>query len=296
MTTTTTEPAVRELSSLPGTLGLYARAVRPRPRRHAPLAGEGAVQLRGAVPDPERLRAYREVCGYAAGGDRLPAAFPHLTAFPLSMALMTARDFPLPVLGLVHLANRVEQVRPITPDESLDHLVRSTAPRQHSKGRVFEIVAEARAAGSADVVWRSVSTYLHRGPGGGAAPRTVEEDLPPALLEETWPLAPDLGRRYGAVSGDRNPIHLHPLAARLFGFRRAIAHGMWSKARALAALEQAEGGLPDAFTVGVDFRRPVLLPGSVRFAAARIGGNGWAFHVTDPSGAQRHLLGRLNPH
>jgi acyl dehydratase len=79
----------------------------------------------------------------------------------------------------------------------------------------------------------------------------------------TWKLPGDLGRRYGAISGDRNPIHLHALSARLFGFKQAIAHGMWTKARALAALEP----LPDAYTVDVEFKKPIFLPGRVTFAA-----------------------------
>ena len=78
-----------------------------------------------------------------------------------------------------------------------------------------------------------------------------------------WKLPEDLGRRYGSVSGDRNPIHLHQYTAKLFGFPRAIAHGMWTKARALAALEST---LPDAYTVDVSFRKPILLPGRVTFA------------------------------
>ena len=83
---------------------------------------------------------------------------------------------------------------------------------------------------------------------------------------EEWRLPGDLGRRYGGVSGDRNPIHVHALSARLFGFPRAIAHGMWTKARCLAALAAT---LPDAYTVQVDFRKPIFLPGSVAFARSR---------------------------
>ncbi|MPY64155.1 MaoC family dehydratase, partial [Streptomyces spongiae] len=77
-----------------------------------------------------------------------------------------------------------------------------------------------------------------------------------------WHLAGDVGRRYGAASGDRNPIHLHPLTARLFGFPRAIAHGMWTVARCLA-----EHGTPGAAFVRAEFRAPVLLPGTVTYAA-----------------------------
>jgi len=77
-----------------------------------------------------------------------------------------------------------------------------------------------------------------------------------------WRLAGDVGRRYGAASGDRNPIHLYPLTARLFGFRRAIAHGMWTVARCLAA-----HGTPAAAVLRADFRAPVPLPGTVTYAA-----------------------------
>ena len=52
-------------------------------------------------------------------------------------------------------------------------------------------------------------------------------------------------------------------AAKPFGFERAIAHGMWTKARCLAALR-----LPDAFTADVRFKKPILLPSTVTFGEA----------------------------
>ena len=83
-----------------------------------------------------------------------------------------------------------------------------------------------------------------------------------------WKLGGDLGRRYAAVSGDRNPIHMHALTAKPLGFPAAIAHGMWTKARCLAALEPR---LPDSFTAEVAFRRPILLPGRVEFSSRPAG-------------------------
>ncbi len=90
------------------------------------------------------------------------------------------------------------------------------------------------------------------------------------------------------MSGDHNPIHLYGLTAKAFGFPRQIAHGMWSKARCLAALE---GRLPDAVTVEVAFRKPILLPGTVAFGARRTEG-GYAFSLTRPKDGAPHLLGR----
>ena len=106
----------------------------------------------------------------------------------------------------------------------------------------------------------------------------------------TWALPGDLGRRYGSVSGDLNPIHMHPLSARLFGFKSAIAHGMWTKARCLAALESR---LPDAFTVETAFKKPIFLPGKVEFCEED--GPGAAFNVRfgvrDPRDGRSHLDG-----
>ena len=78
-----------------------------------------------------------------------------------------------------------------------------------------------------------------------------------------WKLPADLGRTYAGVSGDHNPIHLYPLTAKALGFPRQIAHGMWTLARSIAAIENR---LPDAVTVEVAFKKPVFLPGTVAFA------------------------------
>jgi acyl dehydratase len=97
----------------------------------------------------------------------------------------------------------------------------------------------------------------------------------------------DIGRRYGAVSGDRNPIHLHGWSAKLFGMPRPIAHGMWLKARCLAELEPT---LPDAFSVAVRFKLPLFLPAQVAF-----GRTDGAFEVRDASSGKPHLGGTLSP-
>ena len=89
---------------------------------------------------------------------------------------------------------------------------------------------------------------------------------PTAQPAAVWRVPADIGRRYADVSGDHNPIHLHPLTARLFGFRRAIAHGMWSMARCLAFYE---GRLPAAYTVDVRFKLPILLPATVALIRRR---------------------------
>ncbi|NEE34966.1 hypothetical protein G3M53_57270, partial [Streptomyces sp. SID7982] len=147
------------------------------------------------------------------------------------------------------------------------------------------MVTEARVGG--ELVWESRSGYLsrHATADADASPRSAPDavgDLP-AVAE--WRLPGDLGRRYGAVSGDRNPIHLHPLTARLFGFPRAIAHGMWTAARCLA--EAGDGA--EIRSVRAEFRAPVLLPATVTYAADPTGGS---FALRGAKG-RVHLVGTV---
>jgi len=269
--------ATRPLTRPPGTLGLSVRAalpLLPGASRLPFVAGAGdevpAVQLtlEHLTFSPERLAGYAHLCGFPLGNE-LPGTAPHLLAFPLHLALMADGRFPFPPVGLVHVRNRITASRPIEATEPLDVAVRATPAEPHPRGQVFSLVTEVSADG--ERVWEEHSTMLHRdgssnGGGSGAGPLASTTELTDCA---NWQLPEDLGRRYAAVSGDRNPIHLHAYTAKLFGFPRAIAHGMWTKARCLAALAPT---LPASYSVEVQFRKPILLPGRVSFAQATSGG------------------------
>ncbi|MCB0875242.1 MAG: hypothetical protein KDB46_03505 [Solirubrobacterales bacterium] len=277
------------LAAVPGT-GLLGRLpLVPGPRgRELPPEG---LSVAGVATDASALAAYCRACGLTLRNE-IPATWPHVLSFPLQMALMSAGSFPFPLIGLVHLDNEIVQRRPVGLGERLDLEVRATGLRPHPKGRAFSLLVRARVGG--EDVWEERGTILHRGAGDPGAEPEAGPDPPGDDVPDSaeWRLPGDLGRRYAAVSGDRNPIHLHPLAARALGFPRPIAHGMWTKARALA---QLEGRIPSAFRVAVSFRRPVLLPGTVRFAASARGRD-LAFAVRG-SGRERplHLAGELSP-
>jgi acyl dehydratase len=166
--------------------------------------------------------------------------------------------------------------------------VRAEDLEPHERGTQFAMAAHARVG--EELVWSSRNVYLHRHgkPSGGGSP-SKEREAPggPGRISAHWRVPEDIGRRYGAVSGDRNPIHLHGWSARLFGMPRPIAHGMWVKARCLAELEPT---LPDAFSVEVRFKLPLFLPAQVAFGV-RDGG----FEVRDASSGKPHLTGTLSP-
>jgi acyl dehydratase len=293
----------RTMRKAPGMLPLFARAgaaMIPGASR-LPLIGSGqrsdevpgtTLVLEDATIDRDRLFSYDRVCGFPVR-DQLASTFPHVLAFPLHLQLMTDPAFPFPALGLVHIENAITQHRPILADETLTIRVSATPLEPHPRGRKFGLVSEARV--DDELVWEETSTILKRERSGDAKqehsgeakPSDAEpEDLP---VTATWRLPGDLGRRYGSVSGDMNPIHIHPLTARLFGFPTAIAHGMWTKARCLAALGPH---LPDRFRVEVSFRRPILLPATVEFSERR-DQTGMTFAVMGAGKHTPHLHGRV---
>lgn len=258
-----------------------------------------------AVANLDALAAYSQVCGYTLRGT-LPVTWPHNAAFALHMRIVTDGGFPFGPMGLVHIANEITQHRPIGVTESLALRVRTSDLVSHPKGSAFSLLSEARVGD--ELVWEERSTMLKRGSANGAgddgdgtsktgerARREADRgwvksgDLPP--IAAWWTLPGDLGARYGSVSGDRNPIHLHGLTAKPFGFPGAIAHGMWTKARCLAALEAR---LPDAYTVGVRFGKPVVLPTRIGFAHSSGERPGETnFCVLPSHGSSHHLRGSV---
>ncbi len=299
--------ADRKLSGSPSMLPLFARAslaAVPGAGRLPWVGGGGgevpdqALVRSDVAVDPDRLAAYDRVCGFDLS-DTLPPTYPHMLAFPMHLALITDGRFPLSAMGLVHIANSITVHRPLRASELLSLRVWATPLQPHPRGRRFTVRTEARVG--EELVWEEASTNLSRGkpPAGADAATAPGPEIPsggdlPAVA--TWRCPGDLGRRYGSVSGDLNPIHVHALSARLFGFPSAIAHGMWTKARCLAALHTQ---LPPAYTVEVAFRKPILLPASVTFAEAPgpagAGSGSIAFGVRDAKRGTAHLDGLVTP-
>jgi acyl dehydratase len=290
--------SVEELSAMPRLGRLYGRAIKGglwRGPTRSVLPDTELVVTDVAV-DRQRLADYDRVCGFTLS-DQLPGTYPHVLAFPLSMELMSRPDFPVPLVGLVHVANRIELSGPLRATDRFEVRVRAEDLRARDRGRRVDLVAEARVAGTR--VWRGRSTYLHRERrrhGASTKPAGTDpsadantEGMPGGLL---WRVPSDIGQRYAVVSGDRNPIHTSRLAARALGFPRPIAHGMWTTARCLAAVQNR---LPDQYAVDVAFKQPIMLPATVRFVAkpVRAPADGWRLDVRSDHNGRPHLIGEI---
>lgn len=276
-----------ELPRLPAAGPLYRRAVLGSlpglGGRRADTVPDVALTVRGVTVDRAHLSDYDRVCGFRLT-DPLPGTYPHVMGFPLALKLITAPDFPIPLTGVVHVGNRITVHRPVDAGETLDFTVHAEHLRPHPRGRQLDVVLVGSVEGAE--VWRGVSTYLGRERSAdGGARRDRGEPPPPPAGSALWRVTPRVGTDYARVSGDHNPIHTSRIGARLLGYLRPIAHGMWSKARCLAALASR---LPAAYTVEVAFKLPVPLPSTVVFSRTD---QGFALH--DARTGRPHLVGSL---
>jgi acyl dehydratase len=275
----------RELPGPPALSTLYARSLL-RPAARSVDFPRTTVSVRDAHVDVDRLAAFCRSTGFPVR-DTLPLPFPHLIGFGLQVDLMVREAFPFTLLGLVHVGQSFEQTRALSVEERFDVGVRAVGMNAHRRGATVDLLTEVRAG--SETVWTGRSRYLARGvswPGRAQEPERIPAPEGQGTL---WRVPADTGRRWAAVSGDVNPIHLSAVTARLLGFRRALAHGMWTASRSLASI----GGHPSgAARFEVEFGRPLLLPTTVRHVA-RETPDGWSTAVRSRDGSTVHLAARL---
>jgi acyl dehydratase len=278
------------IEHLPKPAALYGRALSGllKRGREAPLPPLRFVRP-SVTLEEAALDRYARVCGFIPE-QGMPFTFPHLLAFPLHLLMLTDPAFPWPALGLVHLANSVHLRKPLDAGDVLRVEVEFGALLRHDKGQAF--VLHSRLYRRGEAVWDGDSVYLKRGAraqGDPLAPLDIDRD---ALTRQArWQLPPQLGRDYAKASGDYNPIHLTALSARAFGFPRAIAHGMWTLARAASALQPPKR-LASAAISG-EFKLPMLLPGEASLWSASPLATARELEVRDVAGAKPHLRGRF---
>ena len=281
---------------LPSAFRYFPRAVFGRRSALVP-SGQGVPRLEGEVESvlasARHLARYREICGFADDG-RLPLTYPHVLAMPLQFAILTHPRFPVRIMGLVHIANEVEQSRLLPADRSYGLRSWVEGHRESDRGHEFDLHTSledgqgtawlekstllARRAASGKPASRGARQALrYEKPGQGDPTTTADIDVPRSM-----------GRRYGWLSGDLNPIHLGDRGARLFGFERAVAHGMWSMARALAELGPAV--LAPPVRVQVEFKFPLFMPAVARLEHWQRDGRR-VFVLKDAPGGRPHLAG-----
>ena len=250
-----------------------------------PLPGL-STQVSALHINPEHLHSYQELCGFEASA-KLPATYLHMLAFPLFLNILIQQDFPMKAMGQVHLRNKISVLETFDLRQAIGMTAGISRSKLTARGLEWDI--DVRAYVDNQVIWSSESTFLHRCKTDIKRGRVAAVKRPGTPQE--WSVAADTGRRYARISGDYNPIHLTDITAKLFGFKQAIAHGMWSKARCLAAIDKQ---LPDAgYSVDVNFHRPLFLPSNVQFYAGTVQGQ-QRFSLFNQAADQAHLEGLIS--
>jgi MaoC like domain len=285
-----------EFARAPAVWSLYPKIMMSRKPSLVPAGGAVPrieARLAKVVIDRKHLAQYSEICGAAAGAT-LPIAYPHILAMPLHLAMLGAEAFPVKLFGLVHVQNRIAMREPLSAEEPAQIRCWIEGHRDTERGQEFDLHSEYVVAGQPR--WDETCTFLARKRADpGAAKTTVArsvEAAPDALAikSSSFRAPAGLGRRYGFISGDVNPIHMSDLTARAFGFPRAIAHGMWSLGRLASDFEPAQfdGGCE----LSVNFKLPIYMPAWLMLQRWSIE-NGTGFALRDAQGEKPHLTGTL---
>ena len=280
-----------EINSPRTQLGAVLRLLRSRKKRvSVEVLPEICYVASNVVLDDGHLNKYRAVCGFKESHG-VPFIYPQILTFSLMMEFLGSQYCPWSAIGMVHLANRIEQHKPLYVGDDLRVELRMGDLISHEKGQMFNL--EFQILRDNELVWQAIQSTLCRG-----ISQPVGENYKSILAPEfvlsrqaVFSAPRNIGRRYGKVSGDVNPIHLSALTAKAFGFKRAIAHGMWSKARALSALLPEEQ--IDQATAVVEFKRPIYLPG-VASLWSRRSARSAQFELRDSKGEEPHLRGKLS--
>lgn len=218
----------------------------------------------------------------------LPVLYPHVMAGSMHMNMLSHKSFPIRLLGAVHLKNRIIQSKPIAIDQVMDIHSEIGGYRLVEKGVEFDFTTRVKADN--ETVWDEVSTYFMAGKFGGKDNPSAESSFELTKLEASeekgqWHVPANRGKAYAKITGDYNPIHMSSLAAKLFGFKRDIAHGFGVLAQAieLSGLVSEETQ-QNTLQVDVIFKGPVFLDSNVtmKMGAADLGNRFDVYCGTNP--------------
>jgi len=281
--------------SAPALLPAYLKILLSRKPR---LASGTIPRIEAALSDfridRRKLARYEQVCGEPSSA-QVPIAFPHVLATPLHLAMLASDAFPLNLFGVVHVRNRIVQRRPLRLDDSGEIRACIEPDNVTLRGQELRLQTDVRVGG--ETIWSETSTLLCRmaqqaRPSGPPA-RDFTQPPQENVRTETFRIPAATGRRYARVSGDFNPIHMADVLARMFGFKRAIAHGMWTLARCAASI--GSGAFAAPCTMDAAFKLPISFPADVALESWSAQGD-TGFALRDANGARRaHLLGRISP-
>ena len=233
------------------------------------------------------LQSFVELTGLSLG-DRISLLYPHVFGFPLQMALLTHRAFPLPIWRALQIRNHLLLHRPFSENEILDLETRVAGHRILAKGVEVDLYTTLSSAG--EWVWEGLNTFYfrgHYGPAQEASP--LAQSLSCAWSELTsWHMPSGVGWRFAGLTGDYNGIHWQNWYAKFFGFKSALNHPQ-------LVLGQCISRLPSPAStcqrLDVWLKGPVYYDTDVRLSVAASPEGNW-FNLSMDGKALPSIVGR----
>jgi hypothetical protein len=178
-------------------------------------------------------------------------------SLPMQLRMMTRSPFPFRALGLVHIANRMNVIELPACNDNLELNTYFGRLYTHKRGFVFEIHTDASKHGTVtELPVFADDSLLDDCSLGIVTPDILKSASEKSVLA----FSENSGRQYAKVSGDYNPIHLWSVTSRLFGFKCAIAHGMYSHALSLSSLQETDAvDVTKSMSIRVIFKHGLLL-------------------------------------
>jgi hypothetical protein len=239
-------------------------------------------------PDLKKLQAFKQMFGYKS--TFVPSTYWHTRFFGVRILLASDKTFPFPLPGMVHLTDTIKQYENILPTDNLrmecslgDYLV-------HEKGTAFETTTKLYRGN--ELVWEENTVNLHIGKTKFANKEYNTYEFPELIQPKAEQLLipANTGRKYAKISGDFNPIHIHPLGAKLFGFKKSLMHGWYGLNKILS---QNQDMMTKPHELFVAFKKPLFLPGDVILKQSQTG-EGIQFEIADRKEGYPNLKGKLN--
>lgn len=257
----------------PSSVAFMARALAPSPGLRAGQGVPRIVESWSPVHiDAKHLAAFRRMTGLGdERDDGISILYPHVLAFPVLLALLTHRAWPLPIHRALQVRNRLVRHRRIDARETLQLETRTVAHRVLDKG--LEVDVATTLSDGRDCCWESVVTFYYRGrfgEVGTVAPGSASPVLAAPTAVERFRIARGGGRTFAQLTGDYNPIHLWPWYARRMRFAGAFPHPQRVAGMCLARLPRPAS---DAQTLDLWIKGPVFYGASVTLSSAAVGGD-----------------------
>ncbi len=272
-------------------LGLF----RPNSLKGSTRIEKKTIRLKHLQPDLQNISAYCRVCGFSQDSKgRIPISYFQCLFTGLLGKFFTGKSFPLNPLGLIHTFQSFDLKRTVFSHEILDISCTLSDMTLTEKGIESRFILKAMV--DEQVVWEGVSIFLTK---AKVKKKPLKKRKDPVIIErkETFFVPSGTGRKYAAVSGDYNPHHLYTVFAKLFGFKRAIVHGMWSLGRVMAGLDDAVDSHAPA-RMNAFFKLPVFMPATLALGAdftrqQETGQLQADFQLLDEQDGRPHLIGNF---